>query len=149
MQTLFDPKTHQDVVRRVAALRPDSIRQWGKMSPAQMLEHTSRALEMAIGTNPVRQAFIGKLISWTVRKQFVGEQPFGKNGPTGPWLVVKEEPDFAAVQAKATRLLDEFHQLGERGCDGHVHGFFGKMTGAEWGVTQFKHLDHHLRQFGV
>jgi hypothetical protein len=149
MQTLFDSTTHQDVVRRVAALRPDSVRQWGKMSPAQMLEHTSRALEMALGTKPVSQVFLGKLISWTVRKQFLGEKPFSKNGPTGPWLIVKDEPDFAAVQAKATRLLNEFHQLGERGCDGHVHGFFGKMTGAEWGVTQFKHFDHHLRQFGV
>lgn len=149
MQTLFDPKTHQDVVRRVAALRPDSVRQWGKMSPAQMLEHTSRALEMAIGTKPVPQVFIGKLLSWMVRKQFVGEKPFRKNGPTGPWLIVHDEPDFAEVQAKATRLLNEFHQLGERGCDGHVHGFFGTMSGADWGVTQFKHFDHHLRQFGV
>ena len=149
MQTLFDPETHQDIVRRVAALRADSVRQWGKMSPAQMLEHTSRALEMAIGTRPVSQVLLGKLIAWTVRKQFVGEKPFTKNGPTGPWLIVTDEPDFATVQAKVTRLLEDFHKLGERGCDGHVHGFFGKMTGAEWGVTQFKHMDHHLRQFGV
>jgi hypothetical protein len=28
-------------------------------------------------------------------------------------------------------------------------GFFGRMSGAEWGVTQYKHLDHHLRQFGA
>jgi hypothetical protein len=149
MQTLFDPQTHQDIVRRVAALKPDSVRQWGKMSPAQMLEHNSRALEMAIGKDPRPQVLIGKLISWTVRKQFLGEKPFSKNGPTGPWLVVKDEPDFAAVQAKATTLLREFHELGERGCDGHVHGFFGRMTGAEWGVIQFKHFDHHLRQFGA
>ena len=53
------------------------------------------------------------------------------------------------VQAKATKLLNEFHHLGERGCDGHVHGFFGKMSGHDWGVTQYKHMDHHLRQFGV
>ena len=149
MQTLFDPETCQSVVRRVALLRADSRRQWGKMSPAQMLEHTSRALEMAIGKTPVNQAFLGKLIGWTVRKQFVGEKPFSNNGPTGPALIVTGEPNFAEVQAKATTLLREFHELGERGCDGHVHGFFGRMTGVEWGVTQFKHLDHHLRQFGV
>lgn len=149
MQTLFDPESHQDLARRIAALRPDSAREWGKMSPAQMLEHCSRALEMAIGTRPMKQVAIGKLIGWTVRRRFVGERPFGKNGPTGPWLVVKEEPDFAAVQAKATALLRQLHELGERGCEGHVHGFFGALTGAEWGVTQYKHLDHHLRQFGV
>jgi hypothetical protein len=149
METLFDPKTHEDILRRVASLKPDSARLWGKMTPAQMLEHTSRALEMAIGKKPARQVLLGKLISWTVRKRFVGEEPFGKNGPTGPWLIVRDDPDFAAVQAKATGLLREFHQLGERGCDGNIHGFFGKMSGAEWGVTQYKHFDHHLRQFGV
>lgn len=149
MQTLFDPDTLQAVVNRVAALRSDSQRQWGKMSPAQMLEHTSRVLEMAIGKPPVSQMLIGKLVSWMVRKEFLGEQPFRKNAPTGPALIVKHEPDFAAVQARATALLREFHDLGERGCDGNVHGFFGKLSGAQWGVTQFKHLDHHLRQFGV
>jgi hypothetical protein len=149
MQTLFDPQTHQDVVRRVAALRVDSARQWGTMSAAQMLEHSSRVLEMAIGKNPVPQVFLGKLIGWMARKRFVGEKPFSRNAPTGPWLIVRDEPDFAAVQVRATTLLREFHELGERGCDGHVHAFFGTMTGGEWGVTQFKHFDHHLRQFGV
>ncbi|MEO6223197.1 MAG: DUF1569 domain-containing protein [Vicinamibacterales bacterium] len=149
MQTLFDSQTYEDVVRRITTLRVDSARQWGKMSPAQMLEHTSRALEMAIGKKPVSQALIGKLIGWTVRKHFVGEKPFSKNGPTAPWLIVAGEPDFADVQAKTTTLLREFHELGAQGCEGHVHGFFGTMSGAEWGVTQFKHLDHHLRQFGV
>lgn len=149
MGTLFNPKTYEEVLRRVTSLKPDSVRQWGRMSPAQMLEHTSRALEMAIGIKPVNQVFLGKLVGWMARKDFVGEKPFRRNGPTGPWLVVKDEPDFASVQARAGNLLREFHELGERGCDGHVHGFFGRMTGAEWGVTQYKHLDHHLRQFGV
>jgi len=30
-----------------------------------------------------------------------------------------------------------------------VHAFFGSLTGAEWGVSTYKHLDHHLRQFGA
>jgi hypothetical protein len=62
--------------------------------------------------------------------------------------VIQGDPDFARTKERVKTLLAEFHALGERGCDGNIHGFFGKMTGAEWGVTQFKHLDHHLRQFG-
>lgn len=26
---------------------------------------------------------------------------------------------------------------------------FGRISGRSWGVLQHKHLDHHLRQFGV
>lgn len=148
MQTLFDHATLDTVLTRLDRLRPDSPRQWGKMSPAQMLEHTSRALEMAIGLRPTPQMWLGKLIGWTVRKSFVGPKPFGKNGPTGPDFIVTGQPEFDVVQARTRALLQQFHGLGERGCDGHVHGFFGPMTGHEWGVTQFKHVDHHLRQFG-
>lgn len=149
MQTLFDAQTYQDVVRRIESLRPDSTRQWGKMSPTQALEHTSRTLEMALGRGSGKQLFLGKLISWKFRAEFLGEKPFRKNSPTGPDFIVKGEPDFAATKARILNLLAEFHALGEHGSDGHVHGFFGPLTGSEWGVTQFKHLDHHLRQFGV
>ena len=149
MQTLFDAQTYQDIVRRVEALESDSARQWGKMTPAQALEHTSRALEMAIAKEPKPQAFLGKLLGWTFRKQFLGEQPFPKNSPTGPDFIVKHEPDFGATKVRILALLGEFHALGERGCDGHSHRFFGPLTGEQWGQTQFKHVDHHLRQFGA
>ncbi len=148
MQTLFDAQTYQDIVRRVESLRVDAPRRWGKMSPAQALEHASRALEMAIGTRQRPQMFLGKLIGGFFRKDFVSEKPFPKNSPTGPDFIIKDEPDFAATKARIVGLLGQFHALGERGCDGHVHGFFGRMTGAEWGQTQFKHVDHHLKQFG-
>ena len=149
MNSLFDPAVYQTILGRVQSIQPGSERQWGKMTPAQMMEHTSRALDMATGRKPSKQALLGKMIGWTVRKSFVGEKPFSKNGPTGPDFIVRDEPDFSGTKARLTALLAEFHAQGEKGCDGNIHGFFGKMTGAEWGVTQYKHMDHHLRQFGA
>lgn len=149
METLFDPDCYQRVVRRLESVQPDAPRQWGKMTAGQMLEHTARALEMAAGRRPSQQRLLGKLIGWIFRKGFVGPQPFPKGSPTGPDFIIRDEPDFARTKARLTALLADFHALGERGCDGHVHGFFGRMTGAEWGITQYKHLDHHLRQFGA
>jgi hypothetical protein len=29
------------------------------------------------------------------------------------------------------------------------HPFFGKMSAKEWATIAHKHMDHHLRQFGV
>ena len=149
MTSLFDPHAYEATVNRINGLSPAAERQWGKMSPAQMLEHSARAVEMALGRGRQKQMLLGKLIGWTVRKQFVGEKPFQKNGPTGPDFIVRNEPDFLAVKSRLVGLVRELHAMGEAGADGHVHGFFGRMSGAEWGVTQYKHLDHHLRQFGA
>jgi hypothetical protein len=119
------------------------------MTVTQMMEHTARALEMAVGRTPSKQALFGRLISWTVKKRFLGPEPFPKNSPTAPDFIVKDDPAFDETRKRLHALLTEFHLLGERGCDGNIHKFFGPLTGAEWGITQHKHLDHHLRQFGV
>ena len=150
MKTIFDPVAYAEIARRVESVQPDSQRQWGKMTAAQMLEHTARAVEMAAGKRPSKQALLGKSIGWIFRKDFVGDKPFGRNAPTAPDFVMSgTDPDFRQTKGRLQTLLGELQSLGEKGCDGNIHGFFGKMTGAEWGVTQYKHLDHHLRQFGA
>lgn len=147
MKSIFDQNALEEILARFDKLQPTSPRQWGKMSPAQMVEHCARTVEMAIGKQPVKQAFPGKMLGWIFRKGFLSEKPFPKNSPTGPDFIVKDEPELAATKAKLKALITEFHQLGEAGSDGHVHRFFGRLSGAEWGVSQYKHLDHHLRQF--
>ena len=49
MKTLFDPAAYQEITRRVESLQPGAPRQWGKMTVSQMLEHSARALEIAVG----------------------------------------------------------------------------------------------------
>jgi hypothetical protein len=149
MQTIFDPAAREELLRRVDAIKPGSTRLWGKMSAAQMLEHTARALEVAAGRKPSKQAFVGKAISWIFKKNFLGEKPFGKNSPTGPEFIVHDAPELEPAREKVKTLIREFSAAGEKSCDGRVHGFFGRLTGAEWGVSQYKHVDHHLRQFGA
>ena len=149
MQTIFESATRDELLRRVDSIQPGAQRQWGKMSAAQMLEHTARALEVATGRKPSTQAFVGKAISWIFKKDFLGEKPFGKNSPTGPEFIVHDEPDLDAARERVKTLIRELSAAGEKACDGRVHGFFGPLTGAEWGVSQYKHVDHHLRQFGA
>ena len=45
--------------------------------------------------------------------------------------------------------FDRFVNGGPRVCTTHPHPFFGRLTPAEWAIQQYKHLDHHLRQFGA
>ena len=149
MKTIFDKDTHDELHERLSKLALDTERQWGRMSPAQMMEHTARTLEMATGKVPMRQAFLGKAIGWIFKRGFLSEKPFPQNSPTGPTLIIKNEPDFEGTRTRLKDLVTEFHMLGERGTDGNIHGFFGALSGKQWGETQYKHLDHHLRQFGV
>lgn len=149
MNTLFDKDTHDEIGERLSTLTADTERQWGKMSAAQMMEHAARALDMASGKKPMDQKFLGKVLSWAFKKEFFGEAPFKKNRPTGPDFVIKDEPDFELTRERLKQCIADFCALGESGTDGNVHGFFGPLTGKQWGETQYKHLDHHLRQFGV
>ena len=149
MKSIFDNDTYHELLQRLARLGPDTERRWGKMSPSQMMEHTARALEMATGEVPMQQAFIGKAIGWIFKGKFLGEQPFPQNSPTGPTLIITDDPDFEATRQRLKELITRFHGLGENGVDGNIHGFFGKLSGKQWGETQFKHVDHHLRQFGL
>ena len=149
MQTIFDARTRDDLLRRVDTIQPGSQRQWGKMSAAQMLEHTARVLEMATGRKPSKQALPGKLMAWMFRKSFVGEKPFGKNAPTDPTFVITDEREFAAERTRLLGLIDRFVKNSPEFAGKQTHSFFGKMTGQEWGELTYKHIDHHLRQFGM
>ena len=149
MKTIFDTDTRDELLERIRKLSSDSPRHWGKMAPSQMMEHAARALDMAMGKKPMKQIFLGKLLSRFFKNEFLGEKPFKPNRPTGPNFKIKNEPEFEATRARLIRLIDKFHDLGESGLDGNIHGFFGPLTGKQWGETQYKHLDHHLRQFGV
>ena len=149
MKTIFDKDTHDELHERLSRLALDTERQWGTMSPAQMMEHTARTLEMATGKKPMQQAFLGKAIGWIFKRSFLSEKPFPQNSPTGPTLIIKDEPDFEMTRTRLKGLVTEFHALGESGTDGNIHGFFGSLSGKQWGETQYKHVDHHLRQFGL
>ena len=149
MHNFFDAPHGDALCARVEALGPDAVRQWGKMSVAQMLAHCSIAVEAANGARPMKQVFIGKILTPFVRKSFVGPKPYSRNSPTGPPLVVKDERDFATEKARLLAALRRLRDGGPEAAARHPHGFIGRMTGEEWGLVQWKHVDHHLRQFGA
>ena len=149
MKSLFDPADRESIVARIHALGPDAMRQWGKMDSGQMLCHCSRAIETATGDRPMKQKLIGKILMPFIRSTALGEKPFGKNGPTDPTFVVSDPRDFATERARLLSLITKFVERGEEQAGKETHAFFGKMTGKEWGELMYKHIDHHLRQFGA
>jgi len=149
MKTLFDDGDREGILQRIAALRPDAARQWGKMNASQMLCHCAQALETGTGDRPLKQKFLGKILTPLIRSSVLGPKPFKKNSPTDPTFVVNDERDFAKERSRLVGLIDRFVQRGSAAAGTQTHAFFGKLSGDEWGELMYKHIDHHLQQFGL
>ena len=149
MKTLFQQETMDEVVSGIDKLQPASPRQWGKMDVAQMMAHCSAAMDLALGELKPPRMFIGRIIGGLVKPVFTNEKPFGKNAPTDKSLVVADSRDFAREQAKLKSKVQQFHEGGEAKCTRHPHPFFGPLPPQDWSRGMYKHLDHHLRQFGA
>ena len=150
MKTLYDTATADVVKSRLKELRPDSQRLWGKMSAPQMVEHCARGLEWAVDdVRPPRQ-LVGRILGPIIKPLALKDDaPMRRNLPTSPLLIVHEEGDMNVAQERLCALIDRLVAEGPTKCTTHPHTFFGKMTADEWGVLMYKHLDHHLRQFGA
>jgi len=149
MKNLFEQDTMAEIIGRIDSLQAARERQWGKMDVAQMMAHCSAALDMACGRlNPPR-ILIGRILGPLVKPMYTNEKPFSKNNPTDKKLVVSDPRDFAREQGRLKNCVREFHDGGEAKCTRHPHPFFGKLNPADWSRGMYKHLDHHLRQFGA
>ena len=150
MKNLFEATTTREVKERIEKLGPASQRQWGKMTAAQAMAHCSRTMEWAVGDSHEPRVFIGRIFGPLAKSRVLrDEKPLGRNAPTAKSLVVEDERDLGKECAKLSALVDRFFEGGPRGCTKHPHAFFGQLTPEEWARLMYKHLDHHLRQFGV
>jgi len=150
MKNLFEAARVEEVKERIARLRPDSERQWGKMNPAQALAHCSAAIGMAVGETRPPRIFIGRLLGPIAKKSvIVNGTPMRRNSMTDKSVLVTDERDFVAERQRLRESIDRFAAGGPGICTKHPHFFFGPLTPEEWAALMYQHLDHHLRQFGV
>ncbi len=150
MKNLFEAARVGEVKERMAQLRPDSERLWGKMNAAQALAHCSRGIELAVGDRIPPRLLLGRIIGRMVKPMARGtDKPMRRNSPTVKDLVVQDERDLGTERERLCGLIERFATAGPAGCTTHPHSFFGRLTPEEWATLMYKHLDHHLRQFGV
>ncbi|MEI6817814.1 MAG: DUF1569 domain-containing protein [Bacteroidota bacterium] len=149
MKTLFDSNAGAEIILRINKLTPSSKRVWGKMDVAQMLAHCSAGIEMQNGDIKPPRVFIGKVIGPFFKSLLTNEKPFRRNTPTAPELMIVDEKEFEKEKERLIGLINRFVKEGKQGVTKHPHPFFGKLKEDEWGMGAYKHLDHHLQQFGV
>ena len=153
MKDLFDRATVDDIKQRILRLRPESERQWGNMSAAQTLAHCTSGVQMALGViNPKRASFPGSVIGLLIKPLVLGgDKPLRRNSPSSRELFPADgaQCDLERERAQLLAAVDSFAMKGAGGCSQHPHPFFGPLKPEQWAILVYKHLDHHLRQFGV
>ena len=148
-KSLFRPADREEILARIALLRPDSPRQWGKMDPAQMMAHCQVALRTASGEHRIRRALVGVLFGSIARRSLSGPKPFRRNLPTDKSFRITDPRDFARERDALVVLVRSFGERGAYGLTKDPHPFFGALRTEEWEALMWKHLDHHLRQFSA
>ena len=117
---------------------------------AQAVAHCAAGLEIALGERRPPRALVGRIFGPVVRRLVLRDDaPMRRNSPTVPSMIVADARDLETERRRLVRLIDRFESGGPSACTTHPHSFFGRLTPAEWAILQYKHLDHHLRQFGV
>ena len=79
----------------------------------------------------------------------MGEKPYKKNSPIAPDFQPWQDKDLATEKK---RLIDFITKAQQDEVDfymGRESNSFGALTAEKWNNMYYKHLDHHLRQFGV
>jgi hypothetical protein len=148
MRTMWDAENARDIRERVARLTPERTRRWGRMSVQQMVCHLSESLKMAIGDLQVAPKRL-PLRYPPLKQLVVYVAPFPRNAPTAPELTIAATPrpwvdDIAMLQ----QLIDRFTAQ-PMSAEWQEHPAFGRLSRRAWGVLAYRHMDHHLRQFGV
>ena len=149
MKSLFSESATEEILNRLDQLSPNAERAWGKMSVEQMLSHCQGPLEVSMGTKPLKKpnAFIALLMK-SFKKTMYNDIPWKKGVPTAKEFIVTSEKDFMVEKDKLTALITTFKK-DEANAPWVVHPVFGAFTKEQWGQLNYKHLDHHLRQFGA
>ena len=150
MKDLFDYNDTQEVIERIENLSDTTQGLWGKMTVSQMLAHCSVSYEFVYDNiHPPVSAIKKILLKLFVKPFVVGEKPYKMNTRTAPEFLMTDDKDFDKEKKRLIDYLNKTQELGEAHFDNKESRSFGPLSVKEWNIMFYKHLDHHLGQFGV
>jgi len=148
MKSIFDETTRLDLINRINTLNENSVAQWGKMNIHQMVKHCTLCDEMYLGKTKYKRNFIGLLFGKiALNKLMKNDKPKEMNSPTkSNFKNLLAIGDIEIEKSKWISIVKEYEFYSEKK---FVHWFYGKMTKDQIGISVYKHIDHHLRQFNA
>jgi hypothetical protein len=149
--SLFEKQKCAEIVSRINKLTPESRAVWGKMNIGEMLCHCTDGIKMATGEREVKDKS-NFLFRHVVKPLVIYVLPMPKGAPTAdeinPAKSGTQPSEFVADREALLDSIENFCALPENYAWAK-HAAFGKLSRRQWGLIAHKHLDHHLKQFGV
>lgn len=143
--------SHQKILDRLNKIEAKTLPQWGKMNASEMIRHCRIAMELPLGRLELKPNFFFKLLfgKW-IKNKVTNDEIYKPGAPTAPeFKVHNKELNFETEKTQLINTMNEFVQRDDSLLAKTIHPIFGTMTSHEWRKSQWKHLDHHFRQFGV
>ena len=147
---IFTKNVADDVIGRINKLTPATQPLWGKMSVSQMLAHCCVTYEMVYETkHPAPNRFMKMILKTLIKNVVTSETPYKRNSRTAPAFLITTEKEFDKEKSRLIGYIERTSQLGAKEFNNKPSLSFGALTTTEWNNMFYKHLDHHLAQFGV
>ena len=145
-KTLYNQQVFEETLARIDKLAPETVPEWGKMDAAQMMAHCAEILDVSNGKPLENTPFMARLFKGVIRKMVVGPKPYPRSTRTHPQYLQTSPKEFEKEKQHLVNALKKFKEMEGQKTE---HPLFGEMSKEEKGWAMFKHLDHHLTQFGV
>jgi hypothetical protein len=150
LPNIFTKTVSDTIIQRINQLTPATQSKWGKMSVDQMLAHCCVSYELVYdGIHQRPNAFMRFILKMLVKNTVVNEVPYKHDTRTAPQFIINESKNFEAEKERLINYIKKTQELGEEYFDGKESHSFGKLNKTEWNNLFYKHLNHHLTQFGV
>lgn len=150
LPSIFDLSVCNEIIKRIESLTPTTQAKWGKMNVAQMLAHCNVTYEMVYESKHPKPNFIMKLVLKSFVKPIVtNEVEYKQSSQTAPAFIITDAREFDKERSRLIAFIRKVQEQGANSFEGKESHSFGALNTAQWNNMFYKHLDHHLRQFGA
>jgi hypothetical protein len=148
--SIYLSSTTEELCSRIDQLNSTSKGLWGKMTVGQMLSHCAVPYEQILGLNTQQPPLLMRIIlNLFLKKSMVNEVPYKQNLPTAPSFIRTEQYDVTKEKDRLKEMIRSIQDTGAEKLAAIPSLSLGKLTATEWNNLLYKHIDHHLKQFGV
>ena len=148
MKSLFITENYNEILNRIKTLDENSKPIWGKMDVAQMLSHCAGPLQVSLEKLTLKKPnVLLRMLLSLFKSSLYNDKPWKHGLTTAKEYRVVVPKQFNTEKAKLLGLVEEFYAKKEQSI-WPSHPYFGDFSKEQWGKMQYKHLDHHLNQFG-
>ncbi|MES2810283.1 MAG: DUF1569 domain-containing protein [Bacteroidota bacterium] len=149
MKSIFNTDDNAELLFRINQITESTPAVWGRMNTAQMMAHCRCSMEVAFGLAKNHRHWVGVFFGNFAKKRTLQAKQLDKNIPAYTKLRITDDRDFADEKEKFIAMVKLAYEKGEKGLVKCPHPYFRHFKAGEWSQLNWKHLDHHCRQFNI